>query len=297
MAFSNPIVGGTTLIREAIHSPNYVAGVSGWTINKDGTAEFADATIRGDLDVKDPGGLSEVLVDVQGGIGAAISIYPPGGPAAYPQPAQLFADAGLTSSGALDITSPSTNLAYNQADVLLCTSNPGLSLGAQIYLQAPGDGVYASDHLYVVSPAGVAGKVYPTGTGVAGLAVSSGSDTTTSATYVDMGGTGSTTSFSFTKAFDETRIQVTAMVGMWCATATAQVDVAVHIGGTDYQLGHYSFDAASARRSLAFQGYIPAGAGTAGTYTLQARWKRSTGTGTLTRDVLDWFAFSAQECT
>ena len=47
--FSNPIVGGTTLIRPAIQSPNYVAGVSGWTINIDGSAEFNNVTIRGTL--------------------------------------------------------------------------------------------------------------------------------------------------------------------------------------------------------------------------------------------------------
>lgn len=47
MTFSNPIVGGTTLIRPSIHSPDYVAGTTGWTINKDGTAEFNDVTFRG----------------------------------------------------------------------------------------------------------------------------------------------------------------------------------------------------------------------------------------------------------
>ena len=47
MTFSNPIVGGTTLIRPAIHSPDYVAGTSGWSINKDGTAEFNDVVFRG----------------------------------------------------------------------------------------------------------------------------------------------------------------------------------------------------------------------------------------------------------
>lgn len=35
------------LIRDAIRSRNYVAGVSGWSINKDGTAEFSDIVIRG----------------------------------------------------------------------------------------------------------------------------------------------------------------------------------------------------------------------------------------------------------
>lgn len=47
--FTNPLVAGTTLIRTAIHSPDYVAGVSGWTINKDGTAEFNNVTVRGTL--------------------------------------------------------------------------------------------------------------------------------------------------------------------------------------------------------------------------------------------------------
>lgn len=51
MAFSNPVVGGTTLIREAIESPNYVVGTSGWSINRDGSAEFNDVDIRGSLTV------------------------------------------------------------------------------------------------------------------------------------------------------------------------------------------------------------------------------------------------------
>lgn len=51
MTFSNPIVGGSTLIRPAIHSPDYVAGSTGWSINKDGTAEFNDVTIRGSVGI------------------------------------------------------------------------------------------------------------------------------------------------------------------------------------------------------------------------------------------------------
>ena len=48
MPFSNPITGGQgTLVRPAIKSPNYSAGVSGWSINKDGSAEFNNLTLRG----------------------------------------------------------------------------------------------------------------------------------------------------------------------------------------------------------------------------------------------------------
>jgi hypothetical protein len=48
MGFLNPPVGnGGVLIRPAIHSPNYVPGVSGWSINKDGTAQFSQLTTIG----------------------------------------------------------------------------------------------------------------------------------------------------------------------------------------------------------------------------------------------------------
>lgn len=47
MTFGNPIVGGVTLIRPAIQSPNFVTGVSGWTVRADGSVEINNATIRG----------------------------------------------------------------------------------------------------------------------------------------------------------------------------------------------------------------------------------------------------------
>lgn len=48
--FANAILGGaSTLIRKAIRSPNYVTGSAGWSINKDGSAEFNNLTIRGSL--------------------------------------------------------------------------------------------------------------------------------------------------------------------------------------------------------------------------------------------------------
>ena len=46
--FNNSILAGQgILIRTMIQSPNYVPGVSGWTINKDGSAEFNNLNIRG----------------------------------------------------------------------------------------------------------------------------------------------------------------------------------------------------------------------------------------------------------
>lgn len=46
--FNNSILAGQgTLIRQMIESPNFVSGVSGWIIRKDGSAEFNNLNIRG----------------------------------------------------------------------------------------------------------------------------------------------------------------------------------------------------------------------------------------------------------
>lgn len=66
MPFSNPITGGNVLIRPAIKSPDYVPGISGWTINRDGTAEFNDATFRGEVDVVTPSGSVRIFEDGSG---------------------------------------------------------------------------------------------------------------------------------------------------------------------------------------------------------------------------------------
>lgn len=47
MAFRNPILGGSTLLRAAIQSPNFVSGATGWSINRDGSAQFNNLTLRG----------------------------------------------------------------------------------------------------------------------------------------------------------------------------------------------------------------------------------------------------------
>lgn len=46
-SFSQDVIAGTQLVTPSIHSPNFITGVSGWTINLDGSAEFNNLTIRG----------------------------------------------------------------------------------------------------------------------------------------------------------------------------------------------------------------------------------------------------------
>lgn len=47
MQFANPILGGTTLVRNAIQSQNFVTGSAGWQIQRNGSAEFNNLTVRG----------------------------------------------------------------------------------------------------------------------------------------------------------------------------------------------------------------------------------------------------------
>jgi hypothetical protein len=47
--FRDDILGGLKLIRSAIQSANFVTGLTGWRIQRTGTAEFSDATVRGSI--------------------------------------------------------------------------------------------------------------------------------------------------------------------------------------------------------------------------------------------------------
>jgi hypothetical protein len=47
LPFPAPIVSGQNLVIPGIQSPNFVTGVSGWRINRDGSAEFNNLEIRG----------------------------------------------------------------------------------------------------------------------------------------------------------------------------------------------------------------------------------------------------------
>ncbi len=68
MGFSNPILGGTVLVRPAIKSPNYVPGVAGWSINRDGSAEFQNLISRGTIIAGAPNGKRIVIDNATGEI-------------------------------------------------------------------------------------------------------------------------------------------------------------------------------------------------------------------------------------
>lgn len=70
MRFGNDILAGLKLIRDAIRSPNYDPGVAGWSINRDGTAEFNNIVARGEIEASKliaqaPSGDSSIVIDPQ----------------------------------------------------------------------------------------------------------------------------------------------------------------------------------------------------------------------------------------
>lgn len=93
MGFRNPILGGTELVRDAIQSSDYVAGVSGWTINRDGSSEFNDGTFRGQLLVTNASG-SQIRAFANGSL-SEIDLQPPDSvtPGVTFNPAQIYAES------------------------------------------------------------------------------------------------------------------------------------------------------------------------------------------------------------
>lgn len=127
-------------------------------------------------------------------------------------------------------------------------------------------------------------------------AVTAGNDTTTSATYVDMAGTGAVTSISnWVKYATTTRIRLRMDVAYFNQTSANLVAVALKINGTDYTVAQLGGNGVNIHAPITGAAYVAASAVPSGTYSVQARWKRVSGTGTPTRDTNDWLTFEVQE--
>jgi len=127
----------------------------------------------------------------------------------------------------------------------------------------------------------------------AGIAVAaSGGDSTTSASYVSMA---ATSSFSFTKYLSTTSIKIDLHATFAVSAVSTSARFGVLINGVDYDICQMFINEANSRRNSS--GSVPVALGLgAGVYTIQARWKRVAGAGTLQRFVTDdWLALCAAE--
>jgi hypothetical protein len=97
MPFSNPLVGGGgALIRDAIQSPDYVPGVRGWAIKRDGSAEFNDATVRGVFVTGAAGGLTTYIEVTDSVTGSELRFFNPPGTDSAVMSAPLGGFTGTT---------------------------------------------------------------------------------------------------------------------------------------------------------------------------------------------------------
>lgn len=76
MPFSDPIVAGAKLVRSAVESPNYAPGMTGWSIQSTGYAEFNNVIINGgELLIADPSG-SHARIYNSPGVGPTVELLP-----------------------------------------------------------------------------------------------------------------------------------------------------------------------------------------------------------------------------
>jgi hypothetical protein len=108
--FNDPIIGGDgDLIRDRMRSPNYVAGVSGWDLEQDGSAEFNDLTARGNVLIGTPtaaeitANVPALIIDHYAAfsipIGAILSLFPGDGSYHYSVAGQFDATTDLWAEG------------------------------------------------------------------------------------------------------------------------------------------------------------------------------------------------------
>lgn len=121
----------------------------------------------------------------------------------------------------------------------------------------------------------------------------SGTDVTSSATFVNCAGTGNKASFSFTKTIANTRVLLECGASFYTTAATGGAEFALRLNGTDYTCTHENSSGIGVATKV--DGWAIASGIPVGVYTVQARWRRYTGTGVCTRGIDQWMSISARE--
>lgn len=151
MTFNNPITGqGGSLIIASLHSPNYVPGVSGWTLNSDGSAELTGLSVGGSISDLTDGTLNAVGTIGSGQLrtaatgartvidSAGIRLYNSGGG----QVVNLDATTGnATFAGTLSGASGSFSGSVSGSSITGSTVSGGLVTGATVQTSGSGQRV------------------------------------------------------------------------------------------------------------------------------------------------------------
>jgi hypothetical protein len=140
---------------------------------------------------------------------------------------------------------------------------------------------------YIVGRSGRASIVNENGVGAAGVA-----DATSSAAYANLLGT---SSFAFTKQDAASRLKVTIHAGGFVSVAGTKPMYGVLLGATDYDVVSQTINTINAHTNVSGFSYLSGVA--AGAYTVQGRWRRAAGAGSITRNTEDWLSISVKELT
>ena len=124
-----------SLVYPQIKSPNYVAGVSGWSIARDGSAEFNDVQVRGSLRITGSVNNSYLLAYSDSGLPAIE--FQPGDTGIYQPPVAGVIYASTNGNDYVDvtITSPTLTAAYDAAYINLQGESP--TFGTAVVNLAP----------------------------------------------------------------------------------------------------------------------------------------------------------------
>jgi hypothetical protein len=97
---------------------------------------------------------------------------------------------------------------------------------------------------------------------------------------------------SFTKQYDDTAVLLMNLTGSFSNTATAPIEHAMQLNGTDYVTGGTVFSSAhhSPINGIALVTGVPAG-----TYSIAARWRSKTAGVQVSVNAGDYWSFSAEE--
>lgn len=290
MPFTDPIVADTTLVRDAIQSPDYISGSTGWTINRDGTAEFNNVTVRGTITgsvievtgsssyilVYDPSGSYIQLSDTSSS--AIIDMRPADLGSYVIVPAELFA-LSFSASGSdfvgLSIVGPNFD-GYAYSSIGIFGEDPGLGTP---------ESVQVSGKLSVQD-------IVITGS-IDTLVADHPSASTTSGFWTSLSGL----SMSFTKQYDQvwTKLHITLTTGWRLGTTSSftMVGFGVLINGYDYWVT--KCEKVTLNEHFTTTGEIDITDLDAGTYTVQVRWIRIYGSATLLCDSNDRCHLTVEE--
>lgn len=117
-------------------------------------------------------------------------------------------------------------------------------------------------------------------------------DTTTSATYVNLA---ATSSMTFTKLHGSTALELALHATSFSSATGTVTRFAVRIDSVDYDVCQLFWNVANSHAQTSGVAKVGSGVVAAGSYTVQGRWRRVSGTGTLTRDTGDWLSMQVSE--